>query len=135
MDASAVEGKTSLVGNANDNTIIAGKSDASLWSGFSSIDDLLIGVTLAILFSTSMVTDTIHIQGINDGDSVILPDISLDQITGTNITAESASIRFNDGDSLQMDSLQMQGTSDVTYQLADGSKYSANHQRLEWNSR
>lgn len=77
-----------------------------------------------------MVTDTIHIQGINDGDSVILPDISLDQITGTNITAESASIRFNDGDSLQM-----QGTSDVTYQLADGSKYSANHQRLEWNSR
>lgn len=130
MDASAVEGKTSLVGNANDNTIIAGKSDASLWSGFSSIDDLLIGVTLAILFSTSMVTDTIHIQGINDGDSVILPDISLDQITGTNITAESASIRFNDGDSLQM-----QGTSDVTYQLADGSKYSANHQRLEWNSR
>lgn len=130
LDASAVEGNTSLVGNEFDNTIIAGQGDSSLWGGFASSNDLLIGGNSRNTFFYCMGNGNDTIQGINDKDFIILSDVSLDQIIETSITADSVSIRFNDGGSLQI-----QGTSDVTYQLADGSKYSANHQRLEWDSR
>lgn len=130
LDASAVEGNTSLVGNEFDNTILAGHSDSSLWGGFTSSNDLLVGGNSRNTFFYCMGNGNDNIQGTNDKDFVILADVSLDQIIETSITADSVSIRFNDGGSLQI-----QGTSDVTYQLADGSKYSANHQRLEWNSR
>lgn len=130
LDASAVEGNTSLVGNEFDNTILAGHSDSSLWGGFTSSNDLLVGGNSRNTFFYCMGNGNDTIQGTNDKDFVILADVSLDQIIETSITADSVSIRFNDGGSLQI-----QGTSDVTYQLADGSKYSANHQRLEWDSR
>ena len=130
LDASAVDGRTSLVGNEYDNTIIAGQGDSSLWGGFSSSNDLLVGGNSRNTFFYCMSNGNDTIQGTNDKDFVILADVSLDQIIETSITADSVSIRFNDGGSLQI-----QGTSDVTYQLADGSKYSANHQRLEWDSR
>ena len=130
LDASAVEGETSLVGNANDNTIIAGKSDASLWGGFSPADDLLIGGNSHNTFFYCNGNGHDTIQGTNNGDSVILSDISLNQITRTKITADAVSIDFIDGGSLQIN-----GSSDITYQLADGSKYSANHERLEWDSK
>lgn len=130
LDASAVEGNTSLVGNEFDNTIIAGQGDSSLWGGFASSNDLLIGGNSRNTFFYCMGNGNDTVQGTNDKDFVILSDVSLDQIIETSITADSVSIRFNNGGSLQI-----QGTSDVTYQLADGSKYSANHQRLEWDSR
>lgn len=130
LDASAVEGNTSLVGNEFDDTIIAGQGDSSLWGGFSPSNDLLIGGNSRNTFFYCMGNGNDTIQGTNDKDFIILSDVSLDQIIETSITADSVSIRFNDGGSLQI-----QGTSDVTYQLADGSKYSANHQRLEWDSR
>jgi Ca2+-binding RTX toxin-like protein len=128
LDVSAVEGETSLVGNANDNTIIAGKSDASLWGGFSPADDLLIGGNSHNTFFYCNGNGHDTIQGTNNGDSVILSDISLNQITGTKITADAVSIDFINGGSLQIN-----GSSDITYQLADGSKFFANHERLEWN--
>lgn len=130
LDASAVEGNTSLVGNEFDDTIIAGQGDSSLWGGFSPSNDLLIGGNSRNTFFYCMGNGNDTIQGTNDKDFIILSDVSLDQIIETSITADSVSIRFNDGGSLQI-----QGTSDVTYQLADGSKYSANHQHLEWDSR
>ena len=117
LDASAVEGNTSLVGNEFDDTIIAGQGDASLWGGFSTSNDLLIGGNSRNTFFYCMGNGNDTIQGINDRDSVILSDVSLDQIIETNITADSVSIRFKDGGSLQI-----LGASDVTYQLADGSK-------------
>lgn len=130
LDASAVEGNTSLVGNELNNTIIAGQGDASLWGGFSPDDDLLIGGNSRNTFFYCMGNGNDTIQGTNDKDFVILSDVSLDQIIETSISADSVSIRFTDGGSLQI-----QGTADITYQLADGSKYSASHERLEWDNR
>lgn len=130
LNASAVEGNTSLVGNANDNTIIAGQGDASLWGGFSPADDLLIGGNSHNTFFYCNGNGHDTIQGTNNGDSVILSDISLNQITGTKITADAVSIDFIDGGFLKIN-----GSSDITYQLADGSKFSANHERLEWYSK
>ena len=130
LDASAVEGNTSLVGNEFNNTIIAGQGDSSLWGGFSPDDDLLIGGNSRNTFFYCMGNGNDTIQGTNDKDFVILSDVSLDQIIETSISADSVSIRFTDGGSLQI-----QGTADITYQLADGSKYSASHERLEWDNR
>ncbi|MBR4153467.1 MAG: hypothetical protein IKT98_10985 [Selenomonadaceae bacterium] len=65
-----------------------------------------------------------------DGDGVILADISLDQIVGTKISADSVDINFKDGGSLHVE-----GNSDVTYQLADGSSFSANHETMNWHSK
>ena len=70
------------------------------------------------------------IQGANDGDNVILDGITLDQISRADIYAGSVLVNFNDGSFLKVD-----GTADVTYQLADGSRYSANHQSLKWDSK
>ena len=130
IDASAVTGETSLVGNANDNTIIAGQGDASLWGGFSPTDDLLIGGESHNTFFYCLSNGNDTIKGVTEGDKVILSTVTLDQITETKITADSVSIDFIDGGSLQIN-----GNSNVTYQLADGSKYSANQERLEWESK
>lgn len=130
LDASAVEGNTSLVGNEYDNTIIAGQSDSSLWGGFSSSNDLLIGGNSRNTFFYCMGNGNDTIQAATDKDAVILSDVFLDQIVSTNISADFVDINFIDGGSLRIN-----GNYNVTYQLADGSRYSANHERLEWDSR
>ena len=122
LDATNSDGKNTLAGNDLDNTISAGKGDASLWGGNG--DDLLIGGEGQNLFFYTDGNDTI--QGANDGDAVILSTATLEQISGTSITANGAAINFKDGGSLQIN-----GSADITYQLADGSKYSANHQNSE----
>lgn len=130
LDASAVEGRTSLVGNEFDNTIIAGHGDSNLWGGFTASDDVLQGGESKNTFFYCNGNGRDTISGINDGDAVILSDISLDQIISTKISADAVSINFIDGGSLQIN-----GSADVTYQLADGSKYSANRTTLDWDSK
>lgn len=127
LNASDVNGYTELVGNANDNTIIAGHGDSSLWGGNSASNDLLIGGGSHNTFFYCAGNGNDTISGTNDGDDIILADITLEQITGTNITADSVDINFTDGGSLHV-----AGTSDVTYLLANGSKYSANHETQSW---
>lgn len=130
LDASAARGLTSLVGNEFDNTISAGQGDSSLWGGFSTTDDLLIGGEARNTFFYCNGNGNDTIQGVNDGDRVILSDVSLDQITGTNIASDSVDIRLTDGGTLKVNS-----AANVTYQLADGSKYSADHEQLKWLSK
>lgn len=127
LDASAVKGETSLVGNEFNNTIIAGQGDSSMWGGSSNSNDMLIGGESCNTFFYCLGNGNDTITGINNGDRIILSTVTLDQITGTNITAEGVSINFADGSSLQIN-----GTANITYQLADASRYSANHERLQW---
>ena len=119
IDATTSEGKNTLAGNDLDNTISVGAGDASLWGGK--------GKNL-FFYLQGNGNDTI--QSANDGDEIILSDISLEQISGTSITADGVAISFVDGGSLQINS-----TADVTYQLADGSKFSANHEQAAWLSK
>ena len=130
LDASAVTGKTSLVGNEFNNTILAGHGDSSLWGGFTASDDVLQGGESKNTFFYCNGNGRDTISGINDGDAMILSDISLDQIISTNISNDAVSINFIDGGSLRIN-----GSADVTYQLADGSKYSANRTTLDWDSK
>ena len=126
LDASTAQGKTSLAGNDLDNTIIAGNGDSSLWGGNGG-DDLLVGGTGKNTFYYLQGNGSDTIAGAHDGDEVILSTVTLDQIASTSIAADSVSINFKDGGSLQVNS-----NANVTYQLADGSKYSANHEQATW---
>ena len=123
LDATTSEGKNTLAGNDLDNTICAGNGDASLWGGNGN--DLLVGGSGKNIFFYTSGNDTI--QGANDGDEIILSGVTLEQISGTSITADGIAISFKDGATLQVG-----GTCDVTYQLADGSKYRADHAQSVW---
>ena len=86
----------------------------------------LLVISARIVSTTELATVTTLSKNVSDGDNVILLDVSFDQIIDANITADAVTIKLNDGGSLQIN-----GSADVTYQLADGSKYSANQQQLE----
>ncbi len=126
LDASTAQGKTSLAGNDLDNKIFAGKGDSTLWGG-SGGDDLLVGGTGKNTFYYLQGNGNDTIQGANNGDVVYLSTVTLEQISGTSITGDAVSINFTDGGSLQVNS-----NANVTYQLADGSKFSANHVQSSW---
>ena len=126
LDASTAQGKTSLAGNDLDNRIFAGQGDASLWGG-SGGDDLLVGGAGKNTFYYLQGNGSDTIASAHDGDIVYLSTVTLEQISGTSITADAVSINFTDGGSLQVNS-----NANVTYQLADGSKFSANHAQSNW---
>ena len=129
IDARQSNANAELAGNNNDNVIFAGTGETSLWGGFGG-NDLLVGNSSKDSFYYGIGNGNDTIQNVSDGDNVILLDVSLDQIIDANITADAVTIKLNNGGSLQIN-----GSADVTYQLADGSKYSANQQQLEWQTR
>ena len=126
LDASKSDGRNTLTGNDDDNVICAGSGDASLWGAGG--DDLLVGGKAHNLFFYTSGNDTI--QSANDGDAVILSNVTLEQISGTSITSSGVAINFKDGGSLTVDS-----RADLTYQLADGSQFSSNHEQAVWLSK
>ena len=129
IDATNSSVKAELAGNDADNIISAGSGDSSLWGGNLG-SDVLIGGSGRNTFFYTVGNGSDNVQGAHDGDLVYLSQVTLDQIASTNITAGGVAINFKDGGSLQVDS-----TADVTYQLADGSRYSANHEQLAWNGK
>ncbi|MBQ6297072.1 MAG: calcium-binding protein [Selenomonadaceae bacterium] len=130
LDASQSDGNNILAGNELSNVITGGSGENSLWGGYGSESDTLIGGTGQNTFYYGAGNGNDNIQNAHDGDTVILDDINLDQISDANITAGGVIFKFTDGGSLTVD-----GTADVTYQLADGSKYSANHSTHDWDSK
>ncbi len=126
LDATNSDGKNTLAGNDLDNTILAGNSDSSLWGGNGGNDFMQGGTGKNTFFYTNgNGNDTI--QGANNGDVVNLAQVTLEQIASSNITADAVTLNFKDGGSLQINS-----AADITYQLADGSKFSANHEQSAW---
>ncbi|MCR5833863.1 MAG: hypothetical protein K6G55_04355 [Selenomonadaceae bacterium] len=128
VDASNVSGSTKLVGNDSDNKIIAGQGDASLWGGVGN-DELIGGEGKNTFFyCNGNGNDIINSNGTND--IVMLADVTLDDLSSSGITDNLVSINFKDGGSLTVD-----GTTDVTYQLSDGSQYIANRSTGEWQAK
>lgn len=126
----AGNGYSTLIGNEENNTLIAGRGYSSLWGGSSVSDDLLIGGNSENTFFYCIGNGKDTIQSTNNGDLVMLSDISMEQIISAGITSNSVALNFADGGSLQVN-----GSKNVTYQLDDGSKFSANHQSLNWESK
>ncbi len=126
LDASTSDGRNILAGNDFDNTIRAGSGDSSLWGGNLG-NDFMQGGTGKNTFFYTVGNGSDTIAGANNGDVVNLAQMTLDQIASTNITADAVTLNFKDGGSLQINS-----AADITYQLADGSKFSANHAQATW---
>ncbi|MBR2518576.1 MAG: hypothetical protein IKE46_02130 [Selenomonadaceae bacterium] len=99
LDASAVDGKTSLAGNAFDNTIIAGNGDSSLWGGDFG-NDLLIGGGGKNTFFYNFGNGNDTIQNAKAGDVVDLTNITLAEISAANITDSGVELEFSDGGTL-----------------------------------
>ena len=127
LDASQSDGNNILAGNELNNSIIGGVGQNSLWGGYTSSNDTLVGGAGQNTFFYGAGNGRDKIQNAHDGDVVHLEDITLDQIADANITSGGVILNFNDGGSLTID-----GTADVTYQLADGSRYSADHATQDW---
>ena len=117
LDASQSDGRNILAGNELSNVITGGSGNNTLWGGTYG-DDVLIGGSGRNTFIYSFGNGNDRIQNANDGDKIILDDITLDQIKDTNITANRVAINFTDGGSLIVE-----GSADVTYQLGDGTKF------------
>ena len=130
LNAAQADGSNILAGNELSNVITGGSGRNSLWGGAGSASDTLVGGTGHNDFFYGAGNGNDAIQGMNDGDNVILDGITLDQISRADIYSGSVLINFNDGSLLRVN-----GTADATYQLADGSRYSANHSRREWTSK
>ncbi|MBR7025873.1 MAG: hypothetical protein IKI08_07720, partial [Selenomonadaceae bacterium] len=130
LDASQSDGNNILAGNELNNSIIGGTGQNSLWGGYTSSNDTLVGGAGQNTFFYGAGNGRDKIQNAHDGDVISLEDITLDQIADANITSGGVILNFNDGGSLTVD-----GTADVTYQLADGSRYSANHATYDWDSK
>ena len=84
IDAKNTSANAELAGNNLDNVICAGKGDNSLWGGFGGNDSLVGGSgndTFVYLLGNG--NDTI--QSATSGDTVILGDITIDQIQAANI--------------------------------------------------
>ena len=130
LDASQSDGNNILAGNELSNVITGGSGNNSVWGGYGSESDTLIGGAGQNTFFYGAGNGNDNIQNAHDGDIISLEDITLDQIADANITNGGVIFKFMDGGSLTVDS-----TADVTYQLADGSKYFANHSTHDWDSK
>ena len=128
IDASNSTVKAELAGNDLDNTIIAGAGDASLWGGNGG-DDLLIGGKAHNLFFYTNGNGNDTITGVNNGDAVILSNISLDQIIATNITADGTTINFKDGGTLNV------ATSNAVEFAFNDATYLADHSTGTWQQK
>ena len=130
VDASQTDGTNILAGNELGNVIMGGSGANSLWGGYGSENDTLIGGAGQNSFFYLQGNGRDVVRNAHDGDEVILDDITLEQIAEANITAGGVVINFTDGGSLTVE-----GTAEVTYQLADGSRHVANRATNDWNSK
>ena len=130
ITAKAYSGEATLVGNELENVITASKGSSSLWGGEGSDNDTLIGSSGYDEFFYRKGNENDVIRHAEDSDLINLLDINLEDISSTSINALSIKIEFNDGGSLSMNTLN-----DLTFQLADGSKWQSDKNHKTWISK
>ena len=127
ITASAYAGEATLFGNELENVITASKGSSSLWGGDGNENDTLIGSSGYDEFFYRKGNGNDVIQKAEGSDLINLLDINLEDISSTAINGYSIRIDFNDGGSLSMNTL-----TDLTFQLADGSKWQSNRSNKNW---
>jgi hypothetical protein len=128
LDATNSNGKNILAGNDLDNTICAGKNDASLWGGNGG-NDLLVGGSGQNMFFYAYGNGNDTINGTNSGDVVYLAGVTFDQIASTEIAQGSVTINFTDGGKLNV-----AGSNAVEFAL-EGATYLADHSTGTWQKK
>ena len=115
-----------MAGNNLDNTIIAGKDDASLWGGNGG-DDLLTGGEGRNMFFYANGNGNDTISGTNNGDIVYLAGVTLENLVGTDFKDGSVAINFTDGGKLTVNDAENCGfvLGDQTFYV-NGNDFSTN---------
>ena len=131
LDASGVEGETSLVGNSQDNVISAGKGDSSLWGGTGG-NDTLIGSDGDDTFWYFYGNGNDVVQGASNNDTVNLANVTFDMfdVSAIEIGNNSIKVNFHDGGSVALDTNE-----ETTFALGDGSKWAYDKDDSEWKSK
>lgn len=119
-------GFTSITGSSNNDTIISGGGPSSLWGGKGN--DYLAGGESGDTFIYALGDGNDVIQNAGEGDLIFLSNISMEQILSANIAENSVALSLSDGGTINIS-----GTGEI-YQLANGSRYSADHENFEWHA-
>ncbi len=115
INASGYAGNATLVGGNADDRITASKGSSSLWGGEDG-DDTLIGGGNFNEFFYLKGNGRDVIEGAKNGDIVNLMNINIEDITSLKVDDKAISLKFADGGSLKVNSV------DVKFTLSDGTE-------------
>ena len=127
IDASNATGSNTLVGAFSDSVILGGEGHSSMWGGGSGNDTLIGGDGSEMMFYLYGDGNDIMLD-VEDDDVVNLLNVSLDQFTNIELDGKTLAFGFNNGDTLKVTA----DDDDVTFQLADGSRWTFNHSNQSW---
>ena len=99
IDARGSSAEVDMGGNSVSNTIYGGLGNASLWGGNGG-NDLLVGGSGQNMFSYRLGNGSDTITGVNDGDTVDLAGVTLDDIVSADFTNNALALNFSDGGKL-----------------------------------
>ncbi len=113
--------------NNKDNVIRAGNGGAQLWGGYLGNDELFGGAGVDVFVYESVGgNDTVH--DAENQDTVLIKDISLDQITSAQFTDNGVSISFTYGGTLNVE-----GQPTIFVLEKDNVSYIADYQNKSWS--
>ena len=131
LNASAVEGKSTLVGNGYNNSIVGSSENSSMWGGDShEANDTLIGGAGADWFWYGKNEGNDVISGVDENDVINLYNVNIadvEEYKNWNITNNSISFNLKDGGSLTIQS----NNSGVGFKFADDANTYAIDQRTK----
>ena len=127
IDASNSSAANQLVGSFDSSIIIGGSGNSSLWGGGSS-DDTLIGGSGAEMFFYLYDDGNDVINNVGDDDVVNLLNVGLDQLSALWLEDRTLAVGLKNDQTLRVNA----SGDDVTFQLADGSRWTFNHSTTSW---
>lgn len=127
IDASSATGNVLMAGDTEENRIIGGTGNSSLWGGRGSVNDTLIGGSGNDIFYYGLNNGNDVIQNAEDGDVVRLFNISFENLVSARKIDSNLVIAMDSGDTLTV-----LGESTATFSLADGRNYKYDHDGGKW---
>ena len=134
LDASNVEGNVTLVGNDNDNIIMAAQGNSSLWGGHNNAgNDTLIGGAGDDRFWYGLNEGDDVIENVDSNDLINVYNIKIEDIESLDVTATQIKATFVGGQSLTINT----NNSGVGFKTADSDNtiWTVNQQTRVWSTK
>ena len=127
--AATANGNNALAGNSAENSIFGGYGNSSLWGGSGEAADTLVGGMGAETFFYGKGEGNDSFVNVGNNDTIKLFNISLEEISDTNISSTEITVEFNDGYSLKIGNT---GNTTNQFVLSDGSAWRYNRTTSSW---
>ena len=127
IDASESSGAHQLVGSFDNSVVVGGTGNSSLWGGGGS-DDTLIGGAGAETFFYLYNDGNDVIENVDGSDLISLLNIGLEQFSSITLEDKTLAFGFKNDQTLKVTAAE----DDVTFRLADGSRWTFNHSSQSW---